>query len=126
MKKAPADTPRGQREAGGAKSGRRQSGRIHPIVIYPFKQPEDCSDLEQLYQLVARLDSEKSKYARPITVMDRKTHLSMEGDQAFLDFRKNVVARHSDILDAWCVDTCQMWYSGLGMAFQAGGAEDVY
>jgi hypothetical protein len=36
------------------------------------------------------------------------------------------VARHSDILDAWCVDTCQMWYSGLGMAFDQGGPEDVY
>ena len=76
--------------------------------------------------MVARLDAEKKKYARPITVLDRKTHFAMEGNRAFLDFRKGTVARHSDILDAWCVDTCQMWCSGLGMAFEKGEPDDVY
>src|SRR5882762_4657314 len=100
--------------------------RIHPVVIYPFRQPNDYSDLCGLYQLIARLDAEKDKYARPITVMDRKTHCAMEHDSSFLEFRKSTVDRHSDILDAWCVDTCQMWYSGLGMAFETGRAEDIY
>lgn len=105
---------------------KKASPKIHPVVIYPFRQPSDYLDLEQLYQLIARLNAEKDKYARPITVMDRKTHCAMEGNKAFLEFRKKTVARHSDILDAWCVDTCQMWYSGLGMAFDQGRAEDVY
>jgi hypothetical protein len=95
-------------------------------VIYPFRQPRDYSDLEQLYRLVARLDAAPDTYARPITVMDRKTHYSMEGNRQFLDFRNRVVARHSDILDTWDVDTCQMWYSGLGTAFERGGRDDVY
>jgi hypothetical protein len=82
--------------------------------------------LEELYRLIARLDAEKDRYARPITVVDRKTFYALEGNVAFLEFRKNIVARHSDILDAWCVDTCQMWCSGLGMAFERGGADDVY
>jgi len=103
-----------------------QKGRIHPVIIYPFRQPTDYSDLEALYQLVARLDKEKDKYSRPITVMDRKTHYALEQNGPFLDFRKRVVARHSEILDAWCVDTCQMWYSGLGQAFESGGDDDVY
>jgi len=102
------------------------AARVHPVVIYPFRQPENSTDLEELYQLVGRLDTDKEKYARPITVMDRKTHSSSEEDKAFLNFRKNTVARHSDILDAWCVDTCQMWYAGLGLAFEQGGPEDVY
>ena len=106
--------------------GLTQRGRIHPVVIYPFRQPEDSSDLAELYQLIARLNAEKDKYARPITVLDRKTHYSAEQNTAFLNFRKNIVARHSDILDAWCVDTCQMWYSGLGMAFEKGGPDDIY
>src|SRR6266496_1540873 len=101
-------------------------GKIHPIVIYPFRQPADYADLRSLYQLVARLDKEKDKYSRPITVMDRKTHYALEQNGPFLDFRKRVVARPSEILDAWCVDTCQMWYSGLGQAFEAGGPDDVY
>ena len=102
------------------------AARVHPVVIYPFRQPENSADLEELYQLIGRLDADKEKYARPITVMDRKTHSSSEQDKAFLNFRKNTVARHSEILDAWCVDTCQMWYAGLGLAFEQGGPEDVY
>src|SRR6266478_4358182 len=108
------------------KSRKKPHIRIHPVIIYPFRQPGAYADLEALYELIARLDREKNTYARPITVMDRKTHYAMEGDRAFEDFRKQTLARHSEILDAWCVDTCQMWYSGLGMAFEKGGPEDVY
>ncbi len=115
-----------QPEASRKASATTSSSKIHPVVIYPFRQPSDYSDLTELYRLVARLDAEKDRYARPITVMDRKTHKAMDGDKAFLDFRENTLARHSDILDAWCVDTCQMWYSGLGCAFEKGGPEDVY
>ncbi len=101
-------------------------GLIHPVVVYPFSQPADYQDLKALYELVARLDADKATYARPITVMDRKTHHRMARDEAFLAFKKNIVARHSEVLDAWCVDTCQMWYSGLGMAFERGKPGDVY
>jgi hypothetical protein len=100
--------------------------RIHPVIIYPFRHPLDYSDLEALYGLVARLDSEKESYARPITVIDRKTHYTMAGHKSFLEFRQNTVAKYSNILDEWCVDTCQMWYSGLAKAFEGGGPEDVY
>ena len=96
------------------------------MVIYPIRQPVDFSNLDPLYELIARLDAEKDAYARPITVMDRKTFYEMEGNKPFLEFRKDSVARHSDILDAWCVDTCQMWYSGLGRAYEQGGPDDVY
>jgi hypothetical protein len=113
--------------AGSTKTAAKaRPGKIHPVVIYPFKQPGDYSDLEELYRLIAALDGEKEKYARPTTVVDRKTFFAMEGNKAFADFRANTVARHSDILDAWCVDTCQMWYAGLGAAFEKGGPEDVY
>ena len=101
-------------------------GKIHPVVIYPFRQPRDYADLKELYELIARLDKERDKYARPITVVDRKTTCSMEGNKAFLDFRIGTVAKYSDIHDAWCVDTCQMWYSGLGMALERGVPDDVY
>lgn len=126
MKKTAPGTPGNQREAAKRDSATAQTRKIHPVVIYPFKQPNDYSDLAALYELIARLDAEKDRYTRPITVMDRKTHYALERAKPFLDFRRNTVARHSDILDAWCVDTCQMWYSGLGMAFENGGPEDVY
>jgi hypothetical protein len=126
MKKTTAGPPATQSAAAKGRSGAPQQCKIHPVVIYPFRQPADYSDLEALYQLIARLDSDRDRYARPITVMDRKTHFAMERDKTFLAFRKNTVARHSDILDAWCVDTCQMWYSGLGLAFEQGSPEHVY
>jgi hypothetical protein len=112
--------------ARGTKTSQAAAGKIHPIVIYPFKQPAHHADLEALYGLVGRLASKPGSYARPITVMDRKTYYSMEGNHDFLDFRNNTVARHSEILDAWCVDTCQMWYVGLGAAFERGADNDVY
>lgn len=102
------------------------AGRVHPVVIYPFRPARHYADLEQLYALVRRLDADRDTYARPITVMDRKTHCALAGNRTFLKFREQVVARHSDILDAWCVDTCQMWYSGLGLAFERGRPGDVY
>jgi hypothetical protein len=101
-------------------------GKIHPVVIYPFREPPDHSNLEQLYGLVALLDAKKDKYARPITVVDRKTYFANAKSPRFLEFRKSVVSGHSDILDAWCVDTCQMWYTGLGHAFERGTPADVY
>jgi hypothetical protein len=112
-------------------AGRRTAGgtsrcRIHPVVVYPIRHPEDCADLEGLYQLVARLDAQRDVYARPITVLDYKTCCAMRGNKRFRHFRQRAIARHSDILDAWCVDTCQMWYSGLGLAFARGGRKDVY
>jgi hypothetical protein len=120
------DSDRLRPERGSRESGSTRRGIIHPVVIYPFKQPGDYSDLENLYQMIGRLDADKSRYARPITVLDRKTHYAMGQDKSFVAFRKSVVAKHSDILDAWCVDTCQMWCSGLGMAFEQGSPQDVY
>ena len=104
----------------------KRNSRIHPVVIYPFKPPGDYSDLEPLYEMIAKLDADRERYARPITVMDRKTCLAMNSNNAFLEFRRGTVAKHSDVLDAWCVDTCQMWYSGLGAAIDEGEADDVY
>jgi hypothetical protein len=106
---------------------RRPRGtRIHPVVIYPFRQPADYADLQALYQLVKRLAADADRYARPITVLDRKTHYSMHGNKEFLDFRRHTLSRCSEVLDVWAVDTCQMWYAGLGAAYERGGANDVY
>ena len=126
MKKNEAGTLAVQALASRTRSKPAQHARIHPVIIYPFRQPGHYSDLEELYRLIARLDADKDTYARPLTVLDRKTHFAMEGNKVFLEFRNDIVARHSEILDAWCVDTCQMWCSGLGLAFEKGGADDVY
>src|SRR5579859_2938596 len=101
-------------------------GKIHPVIVYPFKHPAHYGDLEALYEMVGNLVNKGDRYTRPITVLDRKTHCSMEGNKAFVEFRKKTVARLSDILDAWCVDTCQMWNTGLGLAFEQGASDDVY
>ena len=99
---------------------------IHPIVIYPFQQQDDYTDLTELYGLIAKLAASKESYAQPITVMDRKTFNIKSSDKQFTAFRNDVIKKHSDILDTWCVDTCQMWYSGMGMALDRGGPNDVY
>lgn len=125
MKKSEAGK-RGPLPKSKSKAAAPSNGKIHPVVIYPFRQPGNLSDLEELYELVARLDDEKEKYARPVTVIDRKTHYANAGNKDFIKFRHGVVEKHSDVVDEWCVDTCQMWSTGLGQAFERGGREDVY
>ena len=110
----------------GATSAATPKGKIHPIVIYPYKPGDDPSDVEELYRWVAQLDADKLTYARPLTVIDRKTQERLKGSQSFEEFRNHTVAQCSDIQDAWCVDTCQMWYTGLGAALDRGGPADVY
>jgi len=102
------------------------AGRIHPVVIYPFRQPADLSHLERLYSWVEALAAAPETYARPVTVVDRKTHHANAEAKAYLDFRCRTAAVCSDVLDAWCVDTCQMWYAGLGQAYDRGAPGDVY
>lgn len=126
MKTSGAGRRTSRKESRRTASGALPAGKIHPVVIYPFRQPADCADLRQLYQLVAQLNRERDVYARPITVIDRKTHYANEANRQYLEFRQQTVARHSEVLDAWGVDTCQMWYSGLGMAFERGASDDVY
>lgn len=99
---------------------------VHPIIIYPYGPTQGYADLEALYSFVANLASRPGHYARPVTVMDRKTHHAMLPDPGFQSFREKTISRHSDVLDVWCVDTCQMWYSGLGAASERGQPGDVY
>jgi hypothetical protein len=118
-------------KANASRTGRRASrssgsGMIHPVVIYPYRHTEDYADLHELYRMVGELNHDRDTYARPITIIDRKTHYRMAHHKRFLEFRNEVIVPCSDILDAWCVDTCQMWYSGLGTAHERGAQRDVY
>lgn len=109
-------------------------GKIHPIVVFPFSWRTGNKDLELLYtELIARLADDQSTYARPITVMDYKTYYSNsrykfdeKWNQDFEDFLNDIVKKSSDIIFEWSVDTCQMWNSGFGAAFNKGGSADVY
>jgi hypothetical protein len=102
------------------------AGKIHPVVIYPFSPSGHFDDLQALYGLVERLGEDPQRYAQPITVMDRKTYYSQLKETPFRAFRDRTLARCSDMLDTWGVDTCQMWYTGLGAAFERGKPGDVY
>lgn len=108
------------------KSVSGKQNRIHPVVIYPFRQPDDFADLNPLYELVDKLNANPKAYARPITVIDNKTLRNAPVIEGFEAFFKEKVLRSSEVVEAYCVDTCQMWYTGLGKAFHEGGAGDVY
>jgi hypothetical protein len=119
--------PKSQRSSSGrTRSAKAESGRIHPVIIYPFRHPADLDDLERLYGLVSRLNSEKATYARPITVIDWKTRNTMAKSARHLRFLDKTVAACSDLIQTWSVDTCQMWYFGLGNAFERGRPGDTY
>lgn len=109
-----------------ARSRSASGAKIHPVVIYPFKPLSEYDDVTALYTLIERLAAEPRRYARPITVVDRKTYAAQRTSAPFLAFRKHIQARCGEILDAWSADTCQMWYAGLGAAFERGKPGDVY
>jgi len=102
------------------------SPKIHPVVMYPFKPLTQFEDVTALYELIERLTEEPRRYARPITVVDRKTYAAQRTSVPFLSFRKHIQTRCGEILDTWSADTCQMWYTGLGTAFERGKPGDVY
>lgn len=118
MKKAGTGTARDR-------SSRTVTGRVHPIIIYPITHPEVTTDLEVLYEFVAKLDADPKRYSRPLTVLDLKTQRRAANGN-FNAWMDKSVRRHSDLISAWCVDTCQMWYTGLGEAYARGKADDVY
>jgi hypothetical protein len=103
-----------------------REGRIHPVIIYPYQHPADLKDLEHLYGLIARLNQDPGTYARPITVIDQKTRDAMNRSSRHVRFVDKTVSRQSDLLRSWSVDTCQMWYTGLGEALERGRKGDTY
>ncbi|MBN8248546.1 MAG: hypothetical protein J0L84_14040 [Verrucomicrobia bacterium] len=126
MKKSSSRRSPGRVAPRAATAAQTPRGRIHPVVIYPFRQPADLGHLERLYAWVGELAGDPGTYARPVTVVDRKTHHANAASRGYLDFRTQTAAVCSDLVDAWCVDTCQMWYTGLGQAYDRGAAGDVY
>lgn len=102
--------------------------KVHPIIIYPFAQPRDPRHLEPLYgNLVKRVAEQPSRYARPITVLNRQTFHRNATNETFRGFLRDYVVPYSTILDSWSVDSCQMWLSGFGHAFDARATVyDVY
>jgi hypothetical protein len=110
-------------------------GKIHPVIIFPIGGRADNKDLVFLYNKFIALLAKDPEYARPITVMDFKTYYNntkykhdnnKDLRTEFLQFIHDTVKPHSELVRAWCVDTCQMWNTGLGAAFNDGGPGDIY
>ncbi len=117
------------------KTPNTSSKKIHPIIMYPFTQPKNTSDLEILYtDLIKPLNDNPEKYATPITIINRQTfHKSMdwvytEDSKTLIDnFLNEFVKPVSKLEKVWSVDTCQMWLDGFGMAYgENSTGEDVY
>jgi hypothetical protein len=111
----------------------RTDRRVHPIVIYPFTHPRDTAHLSTLYSFLDKLCGGDGRYFRPITVLNRQTvdrvasaKMSLakakEAREAFQEFLDTVIEPRSEVRKVWCVDTCQMWLTGLGRAFDRNDA----
>jgi hypothetical protein len=109
------------------------SRRIHPIVIYPFSHPRNTDHLRALYEVLYRLCEGDPRFHRPITVLNRQTvdrvsppkmtpAQKKQSQRLFEDFLSREIAPYSSIERTWCVDTCQMWLTGLGRAFDGNDA----
>ena len=98
--------------------------RIHPIVIYPFQHPQTTQHLNALYLFLDEtVRTAGGRYARPLTVVNRQTYHRSSSLPTFQQVYK-MVREYSDVHDAWCVDTCQMWLTGFGAAYDSAIAEE--
>jgi hypothetical protein len=124
-----------KKKAKGEKSNNHNKPKIHPLIMYPFSQPKSLVDLKCLYGgLVKKLSQNTDKYCKPITVLNRQTFYNNtlwkynpRNKNTFKDFFTKYVKQYSDVINAWSVDTCQMWLSGFGKAFDSRSTDsDVY
>ena len=99
--------------------------RNPPVLIYPFNPPVDYWILRRSTNGCATQRGPAYLCASDHGYGPQDDHL-LPGNKAFCEFHKGTVSACSDVLDAWCVDTCQMWYSGLGGAFETGEPGDIY
>jgi hypothetical protein len=119
--------------------GERKMGKIHPVIIYPYTDPYVAKDrdsvyrfdrrnLEYLYsELTALIRKSPYKYERPITVVNHQTIDRSDPASDLQGFLEYIERNYSRIIKAWCVDTCQMWQTGLGDAFnKSKDRGDVY
>lgn len=103
--------------------------KIHPIVIYPFHQPEKPKHIGELYRWL-RQNLDPDECEQPTTVVNMQTYLRNRKSESFLNEYENASQQSGKVLRAWCVDTCQMWLTGLGDALEsaesAGKESDVF
>ena len=108
-------------------SSHEGTGLIHPIIIYPYSFPKNTTHLERLYEeLVAKHLGDASKFCKPITVINQQTRQRQEGQHLYDTSLKMVRKYCGDPCYTWSVDTCQMWLSGFGAAYDNGKPGDVY
>ena len=108
---------------------RSRRKKIHPIIIYPYAQPRGTKDLLALFDWIEKTSKESDRYAKPITVVNRQTFYRNRKtcNKNFLKAYERI-KEQSHIVDAWSVDTCQMWLAGFGHAYdnRSSPSDDVY
>jgi len=105
--------------------------KIHPIIIYPFSHPTDERHLRKLYGAIENwLKGNNHNYRRPVTVLNRQTcRRAIEDPKKRASFEavmEKIVRPVSDVVATWAVDTCQMWLTGFGQAFDQCNRNDIF
>ena len=99
--------------------------KIRPIVIYPFRhRAENVPHLNALFLSLADRQRTAEEYERPVTVVNRQTYHRNANDPSFATMYRALRTHSELVVDAWCVDTCQMWLAGFGAAFDGSLQRD--
>jgi hypothetical protein len=101
--------------------------KIRPIVIYPFIQPINLRSLKALYSwLEKKLEPEKD-FHKPVTFVNNQTKYRSKTNIKTLDDEEkrdaydraiNIIEPISNMEYVWAVDTCAIWFRGLGDAYE--------
>lgn len=116
----------------------KMASTIHPVVMYPFKQPRELESLDLLYSHLKGL-GEDDRFGEPVTIVNNQTKYqnskprevkSPARSKAFHEAISDIVKPVSKVTSVWSVDTCSMWLHGLGDAFEkarvSGDNHDVF
>ena len=93
---------------------------VYPVVIFPFSLPSKSDNLEKLYSYLS--DHDGMNMHKILTVVPKQTSKKLEFNKKY----KDLIKKFSDIEFAWSVDSCQMWLTGLGKAYENSKPSDIF
>jgi len=103
----------------------RLNPRVRPIVMYPFVQPQKLDSLELLFATL-KTWSDDPEFREPVVVVNNQTKYRSTipttddrgTDSAYKRAVEEIIQPVARLSYCWSVDTCSMWLSGLGEAFE--------
>jgi len=96
--------------------------QVHTVIIFPYNGFTQSSEREKMFWRIVQCCQRVNKNKLPIVVLNRDTKERKQAD-SFLEDRRTL-NNELRVVNAWSVDTCQMWLNGWGRVIDSHDTED--